>query len=207
MASASAKPRIVSSMLVVRRSGDVISLPLGYFSLGFQPLLDCFESSLERRAGFVNGHFSYDAAFKSRQPSLLGTLQSDQIEAGTFWIGLIQDADRQVKSGFKVMARVELLLGNRIDGVRRARTSINDRLYNPKRGLEPKVYFFPIEFGLDVFRSCFWIVEQIAIEVRQINGKCFGTAEQGSKRVRHCGRIMFVPVCSKLRIPTLDVSL
>src|SRR5260370_42073489 len=145
MASARAKRRIVSSMLVVRRSGNTISLPLGYFSLGFQPLFDCFESSFERRAGFVNGHFSYDAALKSCQPSLLGTLQSDQIEAGTLWIGLIQDADRQVKSGFKVMARVELLLGNRIDGGSRARASINYRLYNPKRGVEPKIYFFPIE--------------------------------------------------------------
>jgi hypothetical protein len=64
---------------------------------------------------------------------------------------LVPDADGKVKSGLEVVARVELLLCNRIGGVRRARTSINDRLYNPKRGLQSEIYFFPVELGLDVF--------------------------------------------------------
>src|SRR6266853_858037 len=211
MASAKAKRRIVSNTLAVRRSGKTINLHKKprYESVGptFQPLLDCSECSFERRAGSINGDFSHDAAFQSCQTRLLRTLEGDQIEAGALGIFLIPDADGQVKSGLEVVARVKLLHGNGVGRVRGARTSIKYRLHDPKRGLESEIYLFPVELGLDVVRSCFRIIEQIAIEFRQINRKCLRAAEQGPKCLSHFCRMMFVPICSERCIPSLDVSL
>src|SRR4029077_10487200 len=123
MASAKAKRRIVSNTLAVRRSGKTINLHQQprYESVGptFQPLLDCFECSFERRAGFINGDFSHDAAFQSCQPRLLRTLEGDQIEPGALGIILIPDADGQVESGLEVVTRVKLFLRDGVSRVRR----------------------------------------------------------------------------------------
>src|SRR4029077_3566598 len=83
----------------------------------------------------------------------------------------------------------------------------NYRLHDPKRGLESEIYLFPVELGLDVFRSCFRIIKQIAIEFRQINRKRLRAPEKGSKRIRHYGRMAFVPVYAKCCVSSLDIPL
>src|SRR5580704_3024903 len=138
IASTEAKSRMVSNTLAVRRSGVTINLRRRshYKSAGpaFQLLLDCFECSFERRAGFIDGDFSYYAALKSCQPRLLRTLESDQIKAGALGMILIPDADGKVESGLEIVARVKLLHGNGIGRVRSARTSIYYRLHDPESG-------------------------------------------------------------------------
>src|SRR5215468_6430370 len=169
MASAATKSRMVSNTPAVRRSGKTISpreQPRHESGgLTLQPLLDGPECPFERRAGSINGDFSHDAAFQSCQPRLLRTFHGDEIEA-VLGILLIPDANGQVQGAFEIVARVKLLHGNGVRRVRRARTSINDRLHNPKRRLESEIYLFPVELGLDVFRLCFRIIEEKAIELR-----------------------------------------
>src|SRR5215470_854846 len=170
MASANTKSRMVSNTPAVRRSGKTISLceqprhESGGLTL--QPLLDGPECPFERRAGSINGDLSHDAAFQSCQPRLLRTFHGDEIEAGVLGILLIPHANGQVQGALEIVAGVKLLHGNGVRRVRRARTSINDRLHNPKRRLESEIYFFPVEVGLDVFRLCFRIIEEKAIELR-----------------------------------------
>src|SRR6266567_6083474 len=99
---------------------------------------------------FVHGNFSNDAAFHTRQPSLLRTFEGDQIEAAVGTL-LVSHANGQIQSGLEVVARVQLLHSNDIGPVRRTRASVNYGLYNPKGGLESEIYFLPIKLGLDVF--------------------------------------------------------
>src|SRR5258708_5028999 len=118
--------------------------------MAFQPLLDRTEGPLERRTGFVHGNFSNDAAFQTRQPSLLRTFESDQVEAAV-GILLVAHANGQIQSGLEVVARVKLLHSNGIGRVRRTRASVDYGLDNPKGGLESKIYLLPIKLGLGGF--------------------------------------------------------
>src|ERR1700720_3913932 len=105
------------------------------------------------------------------------------------------------------MARVKLFLRDGVGRIGRGRTSIYNSLHDPKRGLESEVHLFPVEHGLDVFRSCCRIIEQVAIEVRQINRKRLRPAEQGPKHLSYFCRMILVAVCSEGCISALDVSL
>src|SRR5882724_3790426 len=113
-------------------------------------MLDGSEGPLERRTGSVHSNFSNDAAFQTRQPSLLRTFESDQIEA-VVGILLVAHANGQIQSRLEVVARIKLLHSNGIGRVRRTRASVNYGLHNPKGGLESKIYFLPIKLGLYVF--------------------------------------------------------
>src|SRR5713101_3803859 len=90
----------------------------------FQLLLDRSQSPFERRAGFVYGNFSYDSAFKTRQPGLLRTFEGDQIEAAV-GILLVGHANGQIQSRLEVVARIKLLYGNGIGRIRRTRVSVD----------------------------------------------------------------------------------
>src|SRR6266478_9676966 len=149
MASTIAKRRIVSKALAVLRSGETMNLHRQPINPAFQPFLDRSEGPLERRTGFVHGNFSNDAAFQTRQPSLLRTFKSDQIEAAVGML-LIAYANRQIQSRLEVVARVKLLHSNGIGRIRRTGVTVDDGLHNPKGWLESKTYLLPIKLGLDV---------------------------------------------------------
>src|SRR5580704_6540620 len=153
--STRAKSRMVSNTLAVRRSGVTINLRRQSrhksAGLAFQLLLDRFECPFERRARFINGDFSDDAAFESCQPRLLRTLERDQVEGGVLRIILIADADGQVQRGLEIVASVKLLHGNGVGRIRRARTAINHGLHHSQSRLQSEIYFFPVKLGLDVF--------------------------------------------------------
>src|SRR5262249_25658983 len=129
---------------------------------------------LERGTRLIDSYLADDATFESCQARLLRAFERNDVDASPL---RVLQADGQVESGFEVVAGVELLYRYGVGFRRGIRLALPHRLYDAKGGFQPEVYLLPVDLRLDVVRTRARIVEQIAVELRQICRKSFRPAE------------------------------
>lgn len=136
-----------------------------------------------------------------------GGFQADEVEALATGAIAPRNACGQVQRKLEIMACIKLFHRNDVCRTFRPCRMVSNRVVEAERRFQAEVDPFPVKRRIGIRQNRVWVVQQIPVQLRKVNGKSRGAPQQQAQLGVDVKWTVLVAIAPQSAIALLPVSL